>query len=178
MFLSFVLILSVQRKLRTFREEACKAFSPQGSVPNTCRPSAPMRRNVHLRTRFQSLRRRLKSRTVSVGIKKKQIKRQRKMTELSVSGASEDNQTSNTIDDIDDIFASAGLWHYWIIHIQENTILWRSICDTFLCLKREHGWNIMNYYMRTDECLSYEWTFYKSWTSAAADSQYATRLDA
>ncbi|XP_062287899.1 nucleolus and neural progenitor protein [Scomber scombrus] len=100
---------NVQRKLQTFREETCGAFSPQGSVPNTCRPSAPMRRNVHLRTRFQSLRRRLKSRTVSVGVKKKQIKRQRNRTELSVSAASEDNQRSRTIDDIDDIFASAGL---------------------------------------------------------------------
>ncbi|XP_042282424.1 nucleolus and neural progenitor protein [Thunnus maccoyii] len=113
---------NVQRKLRSFRQEVCWAFSPQGVMPNACRSSAAVRKNAHLRTRFQSLRRRLKSPTVSIGVKKKQVKRRRKRTELSVSGPSEDDKRSriiheataqttdcNSHDDIDDIFASAGL---------------------------------------------------------------------
>ncbi|KAM7407712.1 hypothetical protein PAMA_003451 [Pampus argenteus] len=114
---------NVQRKLQTFRQEASRAFSPHASVPNTCWSFAAARRNAHMRTRFQSLRRRLKSHTVSIGVKKKQrVQRRRKKTELSTSGPSEDDERSRTVceaaaaqttdynshDDIDDIFAAVG----------------------------------------------------------------------
>lgn len=112
---------NVQRKLQTFRQEACWASSPRGSVPRTCRSSAALRRKAHVTTRFQSLRARFKSAAVRNGAKKKGLKRCQK-SELSVSGLSEDGQKSRTTfeqtplttdceshDDIDDIFASAGL---------------------------------------------------------------------
>ncbi|XP_078117683.1 nucleolus and neural progenitor protein isoform X1 [Sander vitreus] len=111
---------NVQRRLRTFRQEACWASSPHGSVPTTCRPSAATRRHACLTTRLQTLRSRFKS---STGVKKKPLKRQRERTELSVSGLSGDDQRTRTTneatssqatgcdrrDDIDDIFASVGL---------------------------------------------------------------------
>ncbi|XP_038576103.1 LOW QUALITY PROTEIN: nucleolus and neural progenitor protein [Micropterus salmoides] len=110
---------NVQRKLRTFRREACWALFPRGSVPRTCR--SPRRRHAHRRTRFQSLRSRFKSSAARTGVKKKRL-RQRKRAASSVSGLSGDGQrnwttykaTSQTTDcnihdDIDDIFASVGL---------------------------------------------------------------------
>ncbi|KAL3056621.1 hypothetical protein OYC64_019159 [Pagothenia borchgrevinki] len=109
---------SIQRRLRTFRQEACWALCPQGSVPKSCRSCAATRRHNRLRTHFQSLRSRIKSSTLRTGVKKTQLKRQRKRTE---SGPSVDNrknrtmgnlspalQTSGCDDDIDDIFASVG----------------------------------------------------------------------
>ncbi|KAJ4933566.1 hypothetical protein JOQ06_030392 [Pogonophryne albipinna] len=109
---------SVQRRLRTFRQEACWALSPQGSVPKSCRSYAATRRHNRLRTHFQSLRSRIKSSTLRTGVKKTRLKRQRKRTE---SGPSVDDrkkrtmgnlspalQTSGCDDDIDDIFASVG----------------------------------------------------------------------
>ncbi|XP_044073086.1 nucleolus and neural progenitor protein [Siniperca chuatsi] len=111
-----------QRKLRTFRQEACWASSPQGSVPGTCRSSAATRRHDRRRTRFQSLRSQFKSSAIRTGVKKKHLKRQRKRTELSVSGLSVNDRRNRTTyqatsqttdcnihDDIDDIFASVGL---------------------------------------------------------------------
>uniref|UniRef100_UPI0037E837CD nucleolus and neural progenitor protein n=1 Tax=Semicossyphus pulcher TaxID=241346 RepID=UPI0037E837CD len=113
---------NVQRKLKTFRLEACWALSPQGSVPKTCRSAAAMRRNARLRTPFHLLRSRFKSSAVRTGIKTKWMKRKRKMTELPMSGLSGDDQANKTTcevtshttehnghDDIDDIFASVGL---------------------------------------------------------------------
>ncbi|XP_051260516.1 nucleolus and neural progenitor protein [Dicentrarchus labrax] len=110
---------NVQKKLQTFRQEARWASSPQGSVPRTCQSSAAMRRNARLRTRFHSLRSRFKLTAIRASVKKKQLKRQRKRTESSVSGLSGDNQRNRTTyeatfqttdsDDIDDIFASVGL---------------------------------------------------------------------
>ncbi|XP_056293794.1 nucleolus and neural progenitor protein isoform X2 [Pseudoliparis swirei] len=109
---------NIQRRLRTFRREACWASTPQGSVPRACRSSAAERGHARLRTRVQTLRSRLKSSTLRTDVKKEQLKGQRKKTELSVSGLSEDDQinrskcetTSQTAshDDIDDIFASVG----------------------------------------------------------------------
>ncbi|XP_054471579.1 nucleolus and neural progenitor protein isoform X2 [Anoplopoma fimbria] len=112
---------NVQKRLRTFRQEACWASSPQSSAPRACRSSAAMRRLARLRTRFQSLRSRFKSSTLRTGVKKKQLKRRRKRTELSVSGLSGADQinrspcegtsqtaTCDSLDDIDDIFASVG----------------------------------------------------------------------
>ncbi|XP_070770955.1 nucleolus and neural progenitor protein [Enoplosus armatus] len=113
---------NVQRTLRTFRQEACWASTPEGSVPRTCRSSAATRRNAHRRARFHSLRSRFKSSAVRTGVKKKQLKRRRKRTELSVSGLSGDDQINRTTyqatpqttdcdiqDDIDDIFGAVGL---------------------------------------------------------------------
>ncbi|XP_070832892.1 nucleolus and neural progenitor protein [Chaetodon trifascialis] len=110
---------NVQRKLRTFRQEACWASSPQGSVPSTCRSSATARRNSLLRTRFHSLRSRFKSAAMRAEVKKKPLKRRRKRTEVSASGLSGNDQRNRTaykatsqttdLDDIDDIFASLGL---------------------------------------------------------------------
>ncbi|XP_028447509.1 nucleolus and neural progenitor protein [Perca flavescens] len=111
---------NVQRRLRTFRQEARWASSPHGSVPTTCRASAATRRPARLTTRLQTLRSRFKS---STGVKKKPLKRQRERTELSESGVSGDDlrtrttnevTSSQTTDwdrqvDIDDIFASVGL---------------------------------------------------------------------
>ncbi|XP_068428691.1 nucleolus and neural progenitor protein isoform X2 [Clinocottus analis] len=112
---------NVQRRLRTFRLKACWASSPQGSEPRACRPPAAKRGRARLTTHFQSLRSRFKSSTLRTGVKKEQLKRQRKRTELSVSGLSGAEQingskceaTSPTTswdshDDIDDIFASVG----------------------------------------------------------------------
>lgn len=113
---------NVQRKLPTFRQEACWASSPQASVPKTCRSSTATGRRAGLRTRLQSLRSQFKSSTVGTGAKKKQVERQRKSTELSVSGLSVDDHRkrstckatsetsgSDSRDDIDCIFASVGL---------------------------------------------------------------------
>ncbi|KAM9346882.1 nucleolus and neural progenitor protein-like [Symphorus nematophorus] len=113
---------NLQRKLRTFRQAAFWASSPRGSVPRTCRSSVDMGRNDHLRTRFHSLRSRFKSSAMRAGVKKKQLKRQRKRTELSVTGLLRNDQRSRSAhkttpqttdsevhDDIDDIFASVGL---------------------------------------------------------------------
>ncbi|XP_026231489.1 nucleolus and neural progenitor protein [Anabas testudineus] len=113
---------NVQKKLRTFRQEASWALSLQGSVPRSCRFSAALRRNAHLRTRFHSLRSQFKSSVVKAGVKNKRVKRRRKKSVLSVSGLSEDRQRSRTKyetspqtidydshDDIDDIFSSIGL---------------------------------------------------------------------
>ncbi|XP_070694279.1 nucleolus and neural progenitor protein isoform X2 [Pempheris klunzingeri] len=112
---------NTQRKLRIFRQEACWASSPQGSVPRTCRSSAALRRNARRQTRFQSLRSQLKSSAVRRGVKQKRPKRLRKRTEVSPCGLSGDQRNRTTHeatsrtpdhdsnDDIDDIFASMGL---------------------------------------------------------------------
>lgn len=120
--ITFVLIPRFQRKLRTFRQEACRASSPQGSAPRTCRSSAAMRTKPRLKTRFHSIRSHLKSLALRTNVKKKQLKRQKRRTELSVFGLTEENQRNknehkatsqttncNNHDDIDDIFASIGL---------------------------------------------------------------------
>ncbi|XP_023280667.1 nucleolus and neural progenitor protein [Seriola lalandi dorsalis] len=114
---------NMQRKLQSFRQEACWAASPQGPAPRTCRSSAAVRRKNRLRTRCQSLRSQFKSSTVKTGVKNKHLKRRRRRRcELSMSGLSETGQRSRTTyeatpqttncdshDDIDDIFASGGL---------------------------------------------------------------------
>ncbi|XP_069010834.1 nucleolus and neural progenitor protein [Embiotoca jacksoni] len=113
---------NVHRKLRTFRHEACWASSPQGSVPKTFRTPAVKRRQARLKTRCQSLRSRFTSFTVRTGAKKKHLTGAQRGAELSVSGLSKDDQRSQTTpeathqttdsdshNDIDDIFANAGL---------------------------------------------------------------------
>ncbi|XP_059198941.1 nucleolus and neural progenitor protein [Centropristis striata] len=113
---------NVQRRLRSFRQEACWASSPQGSAPRTCRSPAATRTLARLRTRFHSLRSRYKLSAIRAGVKKIWRKRQKTRTELSESTLSEDDHRNRTAykttsetsvceshDDIDDIFASVGL---------------------------------------------------------------------
>ncbi|CAI5656931.1 unnamed protein product [Oreochromis niloticus] len=105
---------NVQRKLQTFKKEACWASSPEGSAPKTLRSLASRRRSVHGIICFHSLRRRFMMRG---GVKRKeQAGRQRR---ARLSGDDQRSRTareathrstdSDTHDDIDDIFASAGL---------------------------------------------------------------------
>ncbi|XP_008298377.1 nucleolus and neural progenitor protein [Stegastes partitus] len=109
---------NVQRKLRTFRQEACWASSPQKSVPKSFLSPAAARRSARLRSRLKSLRRQMMSSAIRTGVKKKRQKK----TALSVCVPSEDSQQNRTAheaahrtaesdshDDIDDIFASVGL---------------------------------------------------------------------
>ncbi|XP_051815405.1 nucleolus and neural progenitor protein [Acanthochromis polyacanthus] len=107
---------NVQRKLQTFRQEACWASSPKKSVPKSFCSLSAMRRNARQRIRRMSLM----SCALRTGVKKKRMMGQQKTTLLSVSGLSKNNQqnrttheathpTTDSHDDIDDIFASVGL---------------------------------------------------------------------
>uniref|UniRef100_A0A3Q1FZ40 Nucleolus and neural progenitor protein n=1 Tax=Acanthochromis polyacanthus TaxID=80966 RepID=A0A3Q1FZ40_9TELE len=107
---------NVQRKLQTFRQEACWASSPKKSVPKSFRSLSAMRRNARQRIRRMSLM----SCALRTGVKKKRMMGQQKTTLLSVSELSKNNQqnrttheathpTTDSHDDIDDIFASVGL---------------------------------------------------------------------
>ena len=122
-------MLSVQRKLPSFRRETLWASSLRGLAPRTFRLSASLRMNPRRRERFHYLRRQLRFSTIK-GVKQKHLRRERRRRrsrrcELSASGLSEDEQSSRTThqetpqtsdcrgqDDIDDIFASVGLWHW------------------------------------------------------------------
>lgn len=71
--------------------------------------------NPHIVTRFHTLRSRFKS----LNAKKKQVKRQRQKKQPSAPAPSRCEQINKTIpeiaesrDDIDDIFASIGEWHW------------------------------------------------------------------
>lgn len=112
---------NVQRRIKTFRQEACWALSPQGSLPTSLQSSAARGKNAHLRTRFHWLRSQFKSSRLRAAMKTKWIKKW-KRTELPESVLSRDNQSSQisielsspttehgSHDDIDDIFASVGL---------------------------------------------------------------------
>ncbi|XP_028249048.1 nucleolus and neural progenitor protein [Parambassis ranga] len=113
---------NVQRKLQTFRHEARRASSPQGSMPKTIRSHTVMKRNSRLKRRFQSLRSRFPSSSVRTGVKRKHQRGRRNGTDFSGFGFPKDNQCSRMTeeetnqttdsdihDDIDDIFASVGL---------------------------------------------------------------------
>ncbi|KAF7666308.1 hypothetical protein LDENG_00111940 [Lucifuga dentata] len=112
---------NVQMKLRSFKQEVCWASSLHGSVLKTRRPYSSMRTNSRLRTRVQMLKIQNRSSSVRIGIKKKNLKKKNQRTNSSLSRLSKYRtgsrpyearpQTSNTEshDDIDDIFASAGL---------------------------------------------------------------------
>ncbi|XP_054871610.1 nucleolus and neural progenitor protein isoform X1 [Amphiprion ocellaris] len=110
---------NVQRKLQTFRQEACWASSPNKSVPKSFLSPSAMRRKARLRIRL-SLTGQIASCALRTGVKKKRLIGQQKATLLSVPGLSKDNQqnrttheaahpTTDSRDDIDDIFASVGL---------------------------------------------------------------------
>ncbi|XP_039883743.1 nucleolus and neural progenitor protein isoform X2 [Simochromis diagramma] len=101
---------NVQRKLQTFKKEACWASSPEGSAPKTLR-SLASRRRVHGRIRFHTLRRFM----MRGGVKRKE--QAGRQTRARLSGDDLRSRTAReatcrstvTHDDIDDIFASAGL---------------------------------------------------------------------
>ncbi|XP_041663317.1 nucleolus and neural progenitor protein isoform X2 [Cheilinus undulatus] len=109
----------IHKRFNNLRKEAYWAFSPQGSVPKSCRSSAAMLGNVRLRTPFHLLRGQMKSSAVRCGMKTKWMKKRRKRTEILESGLPGDNQRNRKTneqtlhtkenDDIDDIFASFGL---------------------------------------------------------------------
>uniref|UniRef100_A0A3Q4H885 Nucleolus and neural progenitor protein n=1 Tax=Neolamprologus brichardi TaxID=32507 RepID=A0A3Q4H885_NEOBR len=98
------------KKLQTFKKEACWASSPEGSAPKTLR-SLASRRRVHGRIRFHTLRRFV----MRGGVKRKEQAGQQ--TRARLSGDDQRSRTAqeatcrstDTHDDIDDIFASAGL---------------------------------------------------------------------
>lgn len=151
MFLSFVLIPSMKRQLQAFRQEACWASFPRGTMPRTCRPAAAMRRNAHLSTRFHSLRSQYRFSVARAGVQKKLSKRQKKRTRSSVSGAARRNRTSyrgrskttyhDSCDDIDDIFAAVGLWHLNTPKEINGCMQRSSVWDTAFCFEREVWWN-------------------------------------
>ncbi|KAM9851179.1 nucleolus and neural progenitor protein [Aulostomus maculatus] len=107
---------NVQRKLQTFRQEVCQAVSSRGSVRKTS-PSSLVRRDFHLRTRFQFLKRRWKLCATGSCVKKKRPKTtevcklsQKSRRSLAVDEAAAAPPTDkDNHDDIDDIFASVGL---------------------------------------------------------------------
>ncbi|XP_035994539.1 nucleolus and neural progenitor protein [Fundulus heteroclitus] len=108
---------NVQRKLRGFRQEVCLALSPQGSAGRTFGFPATTARVVGRRTRFQSLRKRFIGSRNRTGVKttgrRKETEQQiyfkdvQKSRTASMAGLQTTNSGSK--DDIDDIFAIAGL---------------------------------------------------------------------
>uniref|UniRef100_A0A669E358 Nucleolus and neural progenitor protein n=1 Tax=Oreochromis niloticus TaxID=8128 RepID=A0A669E358_ORENI len=104
---------NVQRKLQTFKKEACWASSPEGSAPKTLRSLASRRRSVHGIICFHSLRRRFMMRG---GVKRKEQAGRQRRARLSgddqrsrtAREATHQSTDSDTHNDIDDIFASAG----------------------------------------------------------------------
>uniref|UniRef100_A0A669CAY7 Nucleolus and neural progenitor protein n=1 Tax=Oreochromis niloticus TaxID=8128 RepID=A0A669CAY7_ORENI len=102
------------RKLQTFKKEACWASSPEGSAPKTLRSLASRRRSVHGIICFHSLRRRFMMRG---GVKRKEQAGRQRRARLSgddqrsrtAREATHQSTDSDTHNDIDDIFASAGL---------------------------------------------------------------------
>ncbi|XP_017276115.1 nucleolus and neural progenitor protein [Kryptolebias marmoratus] len=108
---------NMQRKLRAFRQEVCRALSPQGK---TCHFYPATRRTAGLRSRLQSLKTQFILFRIRAGVKKRRLARGQKEAELPVyfnsflqSKAAHEATLqitdSHGCDDIDDIFASAGL---------------------------------------------------------------------
>uniref|UniRef100_A0A3Q2QD77 Nucleolus and neural progenitor protein n=1 Tax=Fundulus heteroclitus TaxID=8078 RepID=A0A3Q2QD77_FUNHE len=108
---------NVQRKLRGFRQEVCLALSPQGSAGRTFGFPATTARGVGRRTRFQSLRKRFIGSRNRTGVKTKGRRKENKQqiyfkdVQKSRTASMAGLQTTNSgsKDDIDDIFAIAGL---------------------------------------------------------------------
>ncbi|XP_074550791.1 nucleolus and neural progenitor protein [Halichoeres trimaculatus] len=113
---------NVQRRIKTFRQEACWALSLQGSLPTSLQSSTAIRKNPRLRTRLHRLRSQFKSSSLRAAHKNTRMKRGGKRTELAEPMLSRENQSSqasyeltspttehSSHDDIDDIFASVGL---------------------------------------------------------------------
>lgn len=121
-------LCSVQRKLRTFRHKVHSALLPQRRAPRS--PCSPVLTGRNKRaTSLHSIRSQNKSLALRAG---DGGRRQKKRRRSSVSGLLRDKQknksgcegisettTQNSHNDIDDIFASIGLWcrlwdhHFW-----------------------------------------------------------------
>ena len=145
LFIYFFVILSVQRKLQNFRQEAIWASSPQGSAPRTCCFSAAARKNPRLRTRFQSLGSRFKSSKVNKRVKRKHLKRQKQRKDSKRRGTTYEvtPQTTNKDrhDDIDDIFASIGFWCFGSIYSKKQITGCSLVYiqyDTSLCFEKHN----------------------------------------
>ncbi|XP_047226459.1 nucleolus and neural progenitor protein isoform X2 [Girardinichthys multiradiatus] len=111
---------NVQRKLRVFRQEVCQALSPQGSAGRTFRFLTATKRMAGQRSRLQSLRKRFIVSRARTDLKTTQLLGRQKETELQMyfKDIQKSRATSRTAlqitnsdssDDIDDIFAIAGL---------------------------------------------------------------------
>ncbi|MEQ2251607.1 hypothetical protein ILYODFUR_012830 [Ilyodon furcidens] len=111
---------NVQRKLRVFRQEVCQALSPQGSAGRTFRFLTVTKRMAGQRSRLQSLRKRFIVSRARTDLKTTQLLGRQKETELQMyfKDIQKSRATSRTAlqitnsdssDDIDDIFAIAGL---------------------------------------------------------------------
>ncbi|KAM4731294.1 nucleolus and neural progenitor protein-like [Anableps anableps] len=111
---------NVQRKLQVFRQEVCQALSPQGLTVRTFRFPAATKSTTGRRSHSESLRKRFMLSRARTGVKRTGLLGRQKDSELVVyfkdvqksKAASRralqiDNPDSN--DDIDDIFAIAGL---------------------------------------------------------------------
>lgn len=121
-FVIFFLLRSVQEKLRTFRQKVRWALSPQRRGPK--KPLSPVLTRWNKRsTNLHSARSRSKCSALRASDKVKKGKRQKKRSRSRLSGRFRDKRRSknrcegtsetsnqNTQNDIDDIFASIGLW--------------------------------------------------------------------
>lgn len=128
MFVWFAFHCSVQRKFRTFRQKVHWALSPQRRVPRSPRCPVLTSRNKRARTCLHSVRSQNKSLALRAGDK---AKRRKKSIQSSVFGLLRDKwknksrrisepSNQNGHDDIDDIFASIGLWHSVTSSLQEK----------------------------------------------------------
>uniref|UniRef100_A0A1A8EQ87 Chromosome 3 open reading frame 17 n=1 Tax=Nothobranchius korthausae TaxID=1143690 RepID=A0A1A8EQ87_9TELE len=105
---------NLQRKFQVFRQEVCWALSLQRSRAKTCSFSAPVRRTASLTSTLHSLKTQFMLFKVRMEAKKTRLVRRRK--ERDLSAYFKENLQSKALDrseiasdDIDEIFASAGL---------------------------------------------------------------------
>lgn len=133
MFAWFVHLCSVQRKFQTFRQKVHWALSPQRRALRSPRSPVLTSRKKRSRTHLHSFRSQSKSLALRAGDKAKKVKRRKKSLQSSVFGLVRDKRKSkgrreriseptnqNSHDDIDDIFASIGLWHSVTSLLQEK----------------------------------------------------------
>uniref|UniRef100_A0A3P8STM8 Nucleolus and neural progenitor protein n=1 Tax=Amphiprion percula TaxID=161767 RepID=A0A3P8STM8_AMPPE len=109
-----------EKRLLTFLQLKIPSCSVKTTLPKSFLSPSAMRRKARLRIRLMSLTGQIASCALRTGVKKKRLIGQQKATLLSVPGLSKDNQqnrttheaahpTTDSHDDIDDIFASVGL---------------------------------------------------------------------
>lgn len=123
MCVCFVALSSVQRKFRSLRQKVRWALSSQKRVLKSPRSRVLTSRNICSKTHLHLVRSQNKSLALRAGAKEKKGKRRKKISQSSVCGLLKDKQKNksrrerfseptnqNSHDDIDDIFASIGLW--------------------------------------------------------------------
>lgn len=133
MFVWFVLLCSVQKKFRTFRQKVHWVFSPQRRAPRSPRSLLLASRNKRSRAYLHSVRSQNKFSALRAGKKAKKVKGEKKSSRSSVFGLLRDEWKKksqherisepthqNSHDDIDDIFASMGLWHSVTSSLQDK----------------------------------------------------------